>query len=66
MATATGKCPACGDLVQFPIEALEDVGGSAARGAADRPADLPAHRQAAVACDTVDDEHWFGAEHWLG
>ena len=69
MTTATRKCPACGDLVQFPIEVLEDGGNSAwsaARVAADRPTHLPARPQAAVACDPVDDEYWFGAEHWLG
>ena len=69
MSTATAKCPACGDLVRFPIEVPEDRGGlarSAARVAADRPADLPAGRQAAVRCDRMNDEHWFGAEQWLG
>jgi hypothetical protein len=69
MTTATRKCPACGDLVNFPIDVLEDGGGSAwsaGRVAADRPAYLPASRQVAVAHDRVDDEHWFGAEQWLG
>ena len=69
MTTATGKCPACGNLGTFPIEVFEDLAGSAssaARVVADRPADLPARRQAAVACDNVDDEHCLEAEHWLG
>jgi hypothetical protein len=64
MATAARKCPACGELVEFAVEVLEDDGGgsawSARRVAADRPVGLPASREAAVACDFIVGEHWLG------